>query len=72
MEEKPIEVKSDSNSFELIFRLLDREFIGIKIASTNFSGKILIGAVLLLVIIFLLMEVFGLNGLLTSQVGQIL
>jgi hypothetical protein len=42
MEEKPIEVKSNSNSFELIFRLLDREFIGIKIASTNFNGKILI------------------------------
>jgi len=34
---KAVDLKVDSNSFELILRILGNEFIAIKIGSTNFS-----------------------------------
>ena len=61
MDKKPISVKVDENSFELILRILGNEFIAIKIGSTNFSGKLIAGGILLLFFTFMILEVFGLN-----------
>ena len=58
---KAVDLKVDSNSFELILRILGNEFIAIKIGSTNFSGKLIAGGILLLSFTFMILEVFGLN-----------
>ena len=58
---KPISVSVGENSFELVLRILGNEFVAIKIGSTNFSGKLIAGGVLLLFFTFMLMEVFGLS-----------
>jgi len=60
---KPVEVNVGENSFELTLRILGNEFIAIKIGSTNFSGKLIAGGVLLLFFTFMLMEIFGLSGM---------
>ena len=49
------------NSFELILRTLGNEFVAIKIGSTNFSGKLIAGGILLLFFTFMILEVFGLS-----------
>ena len=61
---KPINVKNDENSFELSLRILSNEFVAIKIGSTNFSGKLIAGGILLLFFTLILLEGFGLNELL--------
>ena len=58
---KTVSVTVGSNSFELVLRILGNEFVAIKIGSTNFSGKLIAGGVLLLFFTFMLMEVFGLS-----------
>tara|TARA_R100001510_G_scaffold19675_1_gene17155 strand:- start:482 stop:784 length:303 start_codon:yes stop_codon:yes gene_type:complete len=58
---KPISLAVGENSFELVLRILGNEFIAIRIGSTNFSGKLIAGGVLLLFFTFMLMEVFGLS-----------
>ena len=58
---KPVSVNVGENSFELVLRILGNEFVAIKIGSTNFSGKLIAGGILLLFFTFLLMEVFGLS-----------
>ena len=60
---KPIEAKVGDNSFELILRILGNEFVAIKIGSSNFSGKLIFGGVLLLFFTLVLMEMFGINAL---------
>ena len=57
-------IKVSENSFELIFRILGNEFVAIKIGSTNFSGKLIAGGVLLLFFTFVIMELFGFDDLL--------
>jgi len=61
MYEKPLKLKINDNSFELILRILGNEFVAIKIGSTNFSGKLIAGGILLLFFTFMILEVFGLN-----------
>tara|TARA_R110000803_G_scaffold207544_1_gene275550 strand:- start:144 stop:368 length:225 start_codon:yes stop_codon:yes gene_type:complete len=61
MYEKPLDLKINDNSFELILRILGNEFVAIKIGSTNFSGKLIAGGILLLFFTFMILEVFGLN-----------
>ena len=61
---KPISLKIDENSFELSLRILSNEFVAIKIGSTNFSGKLIAGGILLLFFTLILLEGFGLNELL--------
>lgn len=61
MYEKPLDLKINNNSFELILRILGNEFVAIKIGSTNFSGKLIAGGILLLFFTFMIFEVFGLN-----------
>ena len=58
---KPISMTVGENSFELVLRILGNEFVAIKIGSTNFSGKLIAGGILLLFFTFMLMEVFGLS-----------
>ena len=64
MYEKPVKLKIDENSFELSLRILSNEFVAIKIGSTNFSGKLIAGGILLLIFTLILLEGFGLNELL--------
>jgi len=61
---KPVQVTVGQNSFELVLRILGNEFIAIKIGSTNFSGKLIAGSILLLFFTFVLLEVFGLSKVL--------
>lgn len=61
MYKKPLSMKVDENSFELILRILGNEFVAIKIGSTNFSGKLIAGGILLLFFTFMILEVFGMN-----------
>ena len=61
---KPISVGINENSFELILRILGNEFIAIRKGSTNFSGKLIAGSILLLFFTFMLLEVFGLSRIL--------
>ena len=51
-------------SFELSLRILGNEFVAIKIGSTNFSGKLIAGGILLLFFTLVLLEGFGLNEVL--------
>lgn len=57
-------VKVSDNSFELSLRILGNEFVAIKIGSTNFSGKLIAGGILLLFFTLILLEGFGLNEML--------
>jgi len=63
-DKKIVKVDIDENSFELSLRILSNEFVAIKIGSTNFSGKLIAGGVLLLFFTLILLEGFGLNELL--------
>ncbi len=61
---KLINLDLSNNSFELSLRILGNEFVAIKIGSTNFSGKLIAGGILMLFFTFMLLEVFGLNEIL--------
>ena len=63
-DKKTLDVKVGENSFELILRILGNEFVAIRLGSTNFSGKLIFGGVLLLFFTFMILEVFGLNEVL--------
>ena len=55
-------IKNEHNEFELALRFLGNELIAIKMAATNFSGKLLVWSILLLWFSFMLLEVFGLSA----------
>ena len=57
-----IVVKNEHNEFELALRFLGNELISIKMAATNFSGKLIVWSILLLLFSFMLLEVFGLSA----------
>ena len=59
-----ISVKNEHNEFELALRFLGNELIAIKLAATNFSGKLIVWSILLLIFSFLILEVFGLSEML--------
>ena len=56
-----IVIKEDAqhNEFELSLRFLGNELIAIKLAATNFSGKLIVWSILLLFLTFMILEVFG-------------
>ena len=60
-DKKILEIKNEKNEFELMLRILGNEFVGIRLAATNASGKMILWAVLLLFFTFMTMEVFGFN-----------
>ena len=57
-----IVVKNEHNEFELALRFLGNELIAIKMSATNFSGKLIVWSILLLLFSFMLLEVFGLSA----------
>ena len=59
---KGVVVKNEHNEFELALRFLGNELIAIKMAATNFSGKLIVWSILLLLFSFMLLEVFGLSA----------
>ena len=61
---KIVNVDIGQNRFELSLRILGNEFVAIKIGSTNFSGKLIAGGILLLFFTLVLLEGFGLNEVL--------
>jgi len=67
---KIVSANIGDNSFELILRILGNEFIAIKIGSTNFSGKLIAGGVLLLFFTFIIMEMFGINEMIGLPVDN--
>jgi len=67
---KIVSANVGDNSFELILRILGNEFIAIKIGSTNFSGKLIAGGILLLFFTFIIMEIFGINQMIGIPVGD--
>ena len=56
-----IVIKDEHNEFELALRFLGNELIAIKMAATNFSGKLIVWSILLLLFRFMLIEVFEVN-----------
>ena len=56
-----IVIKDEHNEFELALRFLGNELIAIKMAATNFSGKLILYSILLLLFSFMLIEVFEVN-----------
>lgn len=67
---KIVSANISDNSFELILRILGNEFVAIKIGSTNFSGKLIAGGVLLLFFTFIIMEIFGINQMIGLPVVE--
>ena len=63
---KMISANVGENSFELILRILGNEFVAIKIGSTNFSGKLIAGGILLLFFTFIIMEIFGIKEIMKA------
>ena len=57
-----IVIKNEHNEFELALRFLGNELIAIKMAATNFRGKLIVWSILLLLFSFMLLEVFGLSA----------
>ena len=57
-----IVIKNEHNEFELALRFLGNELIAIKMAATNFSGKLIVWSILLLLFSFMILEVFGLSA----------
>ena len=55
--------KEEHNEFELALRFLGNELIAIKMAATNFSGKLIVWSILLLLFSFMVLEVFGLSAM---------
>ena len=55
-------IKNEHNEFELALRFLGNELIAIKMPATNFSGKLIVWSILLLLFSFMLLEVFGLSA----------
>ena len=58
-----IVVKNEHNEFELALRFLGNELIAVKMAATNFSGKLIVWSILLLLFSFMVLEVFGLSAM---------
>ena len=60
-----IKQNSQHNEFELSLRFLGNELIAIKLEDlTNFSAKLIVWSILLLIFSFMILEVFGLSAML--------
>ena len=51
-----IVIKDEHNEFELALRFLGNELIAVKMKATNFSGKLIVWSILLLLFSFLMIE----------------
>ena len=59
-----LNLKNDTNEFELALRFLGIEIVAIKLAAHNFNGKLLMWSMVLLFFTFMVMEVFGFSAML--------
>ena len=59
---KSVEVKNDENEFELMLRFFGNEILAIKLAASNFNGKLIMWALVIMFFTFLIMEVFGFSA----------
>ena len=55
-------VKDDHNEFELMLRFFGNEMLAIKLAASNFNGKLIMWAMVTMFFSFMLMEVFGFSA----------
>ena len=61
-DKKILEIKNDHNEFELMLRFFGNEIIAIKLAASNFNGKLIMWAIVIMFFTFMLMEVFGFSA----------
>tara|TARA_B100000927_G_C16418474_1_gene450307 strand:+ start:211 stop:438 length:228 start_codon:yes stop_codon:yes gene_type:complete len=59
---KTVEVKNDENEFELMLRFFGNEILAIKLAASNFNGKLIMWAMVIMFFTFMIMEVFGFSA----------
>ena len=57
-----IVVREDHNEFELLLRFFGNEIIAIKLAASNFNGKLIMWSIVLMMFTFMLMAVFGFSA----------
>ena len=55
-------VKDDHDEFELMLRFFGNEILAIKLAASNFNGKLIMWAMVTMFFTFMLMEVFGFSA----------
>ncbi len=55
-------IKDDHNEFELMLRFFGNEILAIKLAASNFNGKLIMWAMVTMFFTFMLMEVFGFSA----------
>ena len=55
-------VKDDHNEFELMLRFFGNEILAIKLAASNFNGKLIMWAMVTMFFTFMLMEVYGFSA----------
>ena len=60
-DKKSLEIINDVNEFELVLRLLGNEIIAIKLAASNFNGKLIMWSIILMIFTFLIMDIFGIS-----------
>ena len=65
-----IVVKDDHNEFELMLRFLGNEILAIKLAASNFNGKLIMWGIMIMLFTFMLMEVFGFSAWLGIDSGM--
>ena len=63
-------VKDDHNEFELMLRFFGNEILAIKLAASNFNGKLIMWAMVTMFFTFMLMEVFGFSAWLGIDSGM--
>ena len=61
-DEKSENKPEDHNEFELCLRILGNELVAIRLAAHNFSGKMIVWSIILLIFTFMIMEVFGVSA----------
>lgn len=68
--EKTIEVVNEDNEFELMLRFFGNEIIAIKLAASNFNGKLIMWSMVLLLFSFMILEVFDIGSMLGLKSTQ--
>lgn len=57
-----IVANKDENEFELMLRFFGNEILAIKLAASNFNGKLIMWAMVIMFFTFMVMEVFGFSA----------
>lgn len=67
---KIVDIKNDENEFELMLRFFGNEILAIKLAASNFNGKLIMWAMVIMFFTFMIMEVFGFSAWLGITSGE--